>query len=85
MNSPERKRETESEKSPPVGDGQGAIPSPPFSSWDLVHARTCAWHEFKPPGPGIKLWSTMWEFSDIVITPTAGPHDLSFDTVPVCI
>ena len=42
----ERDRETESEKSPTRGDGHAAIPSPPFSSRDLGHARTCARREF---------------------------------------
>ena len=48
----ERDRETESEKSPPRGDGHASIPSPPFSSQDLGHTRTRAPCEFKPPGPG---------------------------------
>ena len=68
-----RETETESEKSPPRGDGHAAIPSPPFSSQDLGHARTCTQHEFKPPGPGLKPQSTTWESSDIAITLTAGP------------
>ena len=38
----ERDIETESEKSPPRGDGHPAIHSPPFSSRDLGHARTRA-------------------------------------------
>ena len=42
----ERDIETESEKSPPWGDGHAAIPSPPFSSRDLGHARTRARREF---------------------------------------
>ena len=41
----ERDIETESEKSPPRGDGHAAIPSPPFSSWDLGHARIRAQRE----------------------------------------
>ena len=59
MCSPERQRdrETESEKSPSRGDGHVAIPSP-FSSRDLGHARTHTQREFKPPGPGLELWST---------------------------
>ena len=72
----ERDREIESEKSPPRGDGHAAIPSPPFSSRDLGHARTRAQHEFKPPGPGLDLWSTTWESSDIAITLTAGPKHI---------
>ena len=67
------KRETESEKSPPTGDGHAAIPSPPFSSQGLGHARTRARHEFKPPGLGLGLRLTTWESSDIAITLTAGP------------
>ena len=67
--------ETESEKShPPMGDGHAAIPSPPFSSLDLGHARTCTQLEFKPLGPGLEPWSTTWESSDIAIMPTAGSH-----------
>ena len=50
----ERDIETESEKSPPRGDGHAAISSPPFSSWDLGHARTRARHESKPLGPGLE-------------------------------
>ena len=69
----ERDRETGSERSPPRGDGQAAIPSPPFSSQDLGHARTCAQHEFKPPCLGLEPQSTMWESSNIAITLTAGP------------
>ena len=42
----ERDRETESEKSPPRGDGHAAITSPPFSSQDLGHTRTRARREF---------------------------------------
>ena len=42
----DRDRETESKKSPPRGDGHAAIPSPPFSSRDLGHARTPARREF---------------------------------------
>ena len=67
----ERDRQTESKKSPPRADGHAAIPSLPFSSWDLGHACTCAQCEFMPLG--LKLWSTTWESSDIAITPTAGP------------
>ena len=74
----ERDREPESEKSPPRGDGHAAIPSPPFSSRNLGHTRTCAWHEFKPPGPGLKPWSTTWESSDIAIMLTAGPFQINF-------
>ena len=47
----ERDRETESEKSPPRGDGHATIPSPPVSSQDLGHSRTHAWHEFQITGP----------------------------------
>ena len=36
------------------GDGHAAIPSL-LSSQDLGHARTCAWREFNPLGPGLKL------------------------------
>ncbi|ELW58475.1 Brain-specific angiogenesis inhibitor 1-associated protein 2-like protein 2 [Tupaia chinensis] len=36
----ERDKETENEKSPLRGDGHATIPSPPFSSRDLGHART---------------------------------------------
>ena len=68
-----RDRETESEKSPPTGDGHTMIPSPPFSSQDLGHARTHAQCEFKPLGPGLEPRSTTWEYSDIDIMPTAGP------------
>ena len=70
---PDRERQTESEKSPPRGDGYAAIPSPPFSSQDLGHARTRAQCEFKPPGPRLEPRSTTWESSDIAITLTAGP------------
>ena len=70
----ERDREIESRKSPPSGDGHAAIPSPPFSSRDLGHVRTCARREFKPPGPGLEPRSTTWESSDIAITLTAGPR-----------
>ena len=70
----ERDRETESEKSPPTGDGHATIPSPPFSSQELGHARTYTQREFKPPGPGRELRSTTWESSDIAVTPTAGPQ-----------
>ena len=72
----ERNRETESEKSPPRGDGHTAIPSLPFSSQYLEHACTHAWREFKPLGPGLELWSTTWESSDIAITSTAGPNHI---------
>ena len=65
---------------PPRGDGHAAIPSP-FSSQDLGHARTCALHEFKPPGPGLKLRSTTWEFSDIAFMLTTGPHSSTFDSM----
>ena len=61
----ERDREIESEKSPPRGDGHAAIPSPPFSSRD--HVCTRAQCEFKPPGPGLELRLTSWEFSNIAI------------------
>ena len=71
---PERERETESEKSPPRGDVHAAIPFPPFSSWDLGHACTGTRHEFKSPGLGLEPQSTMWESSDIAITPSAGPY-----------
>ena len=64
----DRKREITSR-----GDGHTAIPSPPFSSWDLGHARTRARHEFKPLGLGLEQQSTTWEFSDIVIMLTADP------------
>ena len=59
----ERDRETESEKSPPRGDGHAAIPSPPFSSRDLGHARTCAQREFlsRPAGRiGQRTRATGW-------------------------
>ena len=69
----ERDREIESEKSPLKGDGHTAIPSPPFSSWVLGHARTRTRREFKPPGPGLKPQSTTWKFSDIAVMLTAGP------------
>ena len=69
----EKDRETGSEKSPPRGDGHVTIPSPPFSSRDLGHACTCAWCEFKPPGPGLEPRLATWEFSDIAIMLTAGP------------
>ena len=71
----ERDRETESKKSSPRGDGHAAIPSPPFSSRDLGHARTRTRHEFKPLGPGLEPRLTMWESSDVAITLTAGPND----------
>ena len=76
VRSPDRQRdiETESEKSSPRGHGHAAIPSPPFSSRDLGHARTRARSEFfKPLGSGREPWSTMWESCDIAITLTAGP------------
>ena len=69
----ERDRDTEIEKSLPKGDGHTAIPSPLFSSWDLGHARTCAWHEFKPLCLGRELWSTTWESSDVAVMPSASP------------
>ena len=78
MCSPERQRETESEESLPTGDGHAAIPSPPFSSQDLGHARTRARCEFKPPSLGFESWSTTWESSDIAIRPTAGPEQQFF-------
>ena len=74
----QRDRETESEKSPPRGDGHATIPSPPFSSHDLGHARTCAWCEFKPPSLGLELWLTTWEPSDIAIMLTTGPPKVYF-------
>ena len=67
-------RERERQKArnhPPGGDGHAAIPSPPFSSRDLGHAHTRARREFNPPGPGLELWSTTWESSDIAIILTA--------------
>ena len=73
MSSSERERQTESEESPPRGDGHTTIPSPPFSSWDLVLVHTCPRNEFKPPGLGLELRSATWGFSDIAITLTAGP------------
>ena len=72
----ERDIQTESEESPPRGDGHAAIPSPPLSSRDLGHACTRARREFKPPGPGRKPWSTTWESSDIAIMLTAGPKEV---------
>ena len=74
----ERDIETESEKSLPRGDGHAAIPSPPFSSRDLGHARTRAWCEFKPLGLGRELRLTTWESSDIAIMLTAGPQKCIF-------
>ena len=71
---PERDREIESEKSLPRGNSHAAVPSPPFSSRDLGHARTCAWREFKPTGPGLEPRSTTWESSDIAVMLTAGPY-----------
>ena len=53
----------------------------PFSSILLLgswHARTRAWREFKPPGPGLEPRSTTWQSSDIAITLTAGPCLLKF-------
>ena len=70
----ERDRETESEKSPPRGDGYAAISSLPFSSLDFGHAHTHTWHEFMPPGLGREPQSNTWESSDIAITPTFGPN-----------
>ena len=46
VRSPDRDIETESKKSPPRGDGHAAIPSSPFSSRGLGHARTRARCEF---------------------------------------
>ena len=69
VRSPDRQRD--SKKSPPRGDGHAAIPSPPFSSWDLGYARTRTRSEFKPLGPGLEPWLTTWESSNIVIMPTA--------------
>ena len=69
----ETERDRESEKSPPRVDGHATIPSPPFSSEDLGHARTRTWREFELPGPGLKPWSATWESSDTAITLTAGP------------
>ena len=54
----ERQRDRKREINPPRGDGHATIPSPPFSSPDLGHARTCTWGEFKPPGLGLEPWST---------------------------
>ena len=70
----ERQRDRKQEITP-RGDGHTAIPSPPFSSQDLGNACTCAWHEFKPSGPGLELWSTTWEFSDRAMTLTAGLYN----------
>ena len=50
----ERDTETESEKSPPRGDGHAVIPSLPFSSRDLGHACTHARREFQATRSGTR-------------------------------
>ena len=55
----ERQRERKREITP-WGDGHATIPSPPFSSQDLGHTGTCAWHEFQSLGLGLELQSTTW-------------------------
>ena len=75
----DRETETENEQLPPGGMAK------PES---LLHSplRILGMHthmpgvSFKPPGLGLKLWSTTWESSDIAITPTAGPLFVCFYT-----
>ena len=57
---------------PPRGNGHATIPSPPFSSLDLGHARTRAQREFKAPDLRLEPQSATWESSDVAITPSAG-------------
>ena len=68
-------REAESEESPPGGYGHATIPSPPFSSWDLGHARTCTLHNLKGIGSGTRT-AVDYIGSNIAITLTTDPPSM---------